>query len=353
MAILIHELKTRNIDFKVCVTAQHREMLDQVLDFFEITPDYDLDLMKNGQSLNSLSSNILASVDEVLQDFKPDMVLVHGDTTTTFITALASFQKGVKVGHVEAGLRTYNKTAPFPEELNRQLTARISDFHYAPTQSAKDNLISERIPGESIIVTGNTIVDALNWGLKKLKTSTHPQLKKLSSFLVDNKKLILVTGHRRENFDGGISKICSAIKTLAKDDNVQVIFPVHLNPRVLEVVERELKDIPNILLIEPVSYPVMIWLMDRCDLIISDSGGIQEEAPSLKKPVLVTREVSERQEGLDSGFSFLVGTDERLIIARAKELLKNPVNLDTFENPYGDGNASIRIVEHLMGISTR
>lgn len=353
MAVLIHELKARNVDFKICVTAQHREMLDQALDFFEIKPDYDLDLMKNAQSLNSLSSAILASVDEILDEFKPDMVLVHGDTTTTFVTALASFQKGIRVGHVEAGLRTYDKRAPFPEELNRQLTARVSDFHYAPTQIAKDNLLSERIPDENILVTGNTIIDSLKWGLKKIETYTSPELAELKSFLDDNKKLILVTGHRRENFNGGINRICKALKILAGNENIQIIFPVHLNPRILEVVKKELNGIGNIILTAPVSYPTMIWLMQRCGLIISDSGGIQEEAPTFQKPVLVTRELSERKEGINSGFSFLVGTNVELIVNKAQELLADPIELNVLENPYGDGKASSRIVEHLMGISMR
>lgn len=348
MAVLIHLLKKRKIDVKVCVTAQHREMLDQALDFFDIVPDYDLDLMKPNQSLNGLSSVILGAVDKIIDDFKPDVALVHGDTTTTFITSLASYHKGVKVAHIEAGLRTYNKRAPFPEEMNRQLTARIADFHFAPTQAAKNNLLREGVNDIDIIETGNTVVDSLLWAREKLKTFKPAQLTELKSSLSEDKKLILVTGHRRENFEAGLEKICNALKTLAQNENVEIVFPVHLNPRVSKIVEKELNDIRNVHLIAPVSYPVMVWLMDRCDLIISDSGGIQEEAPTFKKPVLVTRDVSERKEGVMAGFSFIVGTNEKEIIKKSLELINNPLDFKDKNNPYGDGKASMRILDHLL-----
>ena len=349
MAALIHELDKRAIEYKICVTGQHREMLDQALEFFEITPDFDLDLMKPGQSLNDLSSSILSSVDKVLEEVKPNLVLVHGDTTTSFITALASFHKGIKVGHVEAGLRTYNKSAPFPEELNRQLTARLSDFHFAPTENARKNLINEKIAEDGISITGNTIVDSLKWGLQKLEANNPAEVKKIEGYLDGSKKLILVTGHRRENFGNGIKSLCRALISLAKTENVEIVFPVHLNPRVLNDVEKELKGQKNIYLLEPVNYPTMLWLMNRCDLIISDSGGIQEEAPTFNKPLIVTRQISERMEGVEAGYSFLIGPNEEEIIKKSKTLLSRPFDMKNKRNPYGDGKAAQRIVDILMG----
>ena len=363
MAPVIQELKKQKLEFKVCVTAQHREMLDQVLDFFEIVPDYDLDLMQPNQSLNQLSSNILLSMDTVfdaaglrqaslrqvsLRQAQTDIVLVQGDTTTAAMVALAAFHRGINVGHVEAGLRTYKKAAPFPEEINRQLTARIADFHFAPTAKANSNLLREQIPKHHICITGNTVVDALQWAIKKMESEPlSEEILRIKALLNPNKKLILVTGHRRENFGEGLIHICEALLELSKREDVELIYPVHLNPNVTGPVQELLGDKTNIHLISPVAYPTMLWLMQKCSLIISDSGGIQEEAPTFKKPVLVTREVSERMEGVEAGFSFLVGTDKNKILAEAVRLLNHPPDFSRIENPYGDGKAAFRIVEFL------
>lgn len=348
MAPVIHELKKQKLNFKVCVTAQHREMLDQVLEFFKIIPDYDLDLMKPNQALSELSAEILRSIDIVLQKSMPYLVLVHGDTTSSSMVALAAFHRGIKVGHIEAGLRTYNKKAPYPEEVNRQLTARIADFHFAPTSIANSNLLKEQIPKEYIYVTGNTVVDALGWAIKKMGYKPlSEEIQKIKSLLNPNNKLILVTGHRRENFGEGFIHICEALLELSERKDVELIYPVHLNPNVTGPVQKLLSQKMNIHLIPPVSYPTMLWLMQECSLIISDSGGIQEEAPTFKKPVLVTREVSERMEGLEAGFSFLVGTNKNKIIAEAVRLLNHPPNFKDIANPYGDGKAAFRIVEYL------
>ncbi|CAM4096913.1 UDP-N-acetylglucosamine 2-epimerase (non-hydrolyzing) [Gillisia limnaea] len=348
MAPVIHELKKQKLEFKVCVTAQHREMLDQVLDFFEIVPEYDLDLMQPNQSLNQLSSNILKYIDEILVKEKPSLVLVQGDTTSAAIVALAAFHRGIKVGHVEAGLRTHNKMAPFPEEVNRQLTARIADFHFAPTSNASFNLLQELIPRGNIYVTGNTVVDALEWAINKLESQTlSEEIQKIKALLKPNKKMILITGHRRENFGEGLIQICEALKELSERENVELIYPVHLNPNVTGPVQELLSNKNNIHLISPVTYPTMLWLMQQCSLIISDSGGIQEEAPTFKKPVLVTREVSERMEGVEAGFSFLVGTGKSKIVKEATRILSHPPDFLGIENPYGDGRAAFRIVELL------
>ncbi|RKS45141.1 UDP-N-acetylglucosamine 2-epimerase (non-hydrolysing) [Gillisia mitskevichiae] len=348
MAPVIHELKNQKLDFKVCVTAQHREMLDQVLDFFEIVPDYDLDLMQPNQTLNELSSKILHEIDRVLGKEQPELVLVQGDTTSAAIVSLAAFHRRIKVGHIEAGLRTYNKMAPFPEEVNRQLTARIADFHFAPTAKANSNLLKEQIPKDQLCITGNTVVDALQWAIKKMESEPLSQeIKKIKASLKPNKKLILVTGHRRENFGEGLINICEALLELSKRDDVELIYPVHLNPNVTSLVQELLSHKKNIHLIAPVSYPTMLWLMQECNLIISDSGGIQEEAPTFKKPVLVTREVTERMEGIEAGFSFLVGTDKNKIVEVANKILDNVLDFSGIENPYGDGKAAFRIVEYL------
>jgi UDP-N-acetylglucosamine 2-epimerase (non-hydrolysing) len=321
-------------------------MLDQVLDFFEMVPDYDLNLMKPNQTLNSLSANILAEIDFVLVNEKPDVVLVHGDTTTSSMVALAAFHRGIKVGHVEAGLRTYNKNAPFPEELNRQLTGRIADFHFAPTSLAKSNLLNERIAEKDIIVTGNTVIDALLWTKNKLESGfVNTEIENLQFLL--NKKFVLVTGHRRESFGEGFISFCEALLEIVHyDTEVQIVFPVHLNPNVQEPVYKLLGQNKNIHLLQPVDYPVIVWLLNHCSLIISDSGGIQEEAPTFKKHILVTREVSERPEGVEKGFSTLVGTQKDLIVQKANYYLKNGFN-PTCENPYGDGLASQKISEYL------
>lgn len=349
MAPVIHELNRRKIPYQICVTAQHREMLDQVLDFFEFKADFDLNLMLPGQTLNQLSSRILSTVDEVLDKASPNVVLVHGDTTTSAMIALASFHRNITVGHVEAGLRTYNKKAPFPEELNRQLTARIAALHFAPTRKAFTNLKEEKIPEGNIFLTGNTIVDALHWGIDKINSGPlHHETANLKKKLDLSKQMVLVTGHRRENFGTGLEDFCKALETLAARGDVGIIYPVHLNPNVTQPVHRLLGNKPHIHLIDPVSYPTMLWLMQEAAFIISDSGGIQEEAPSLGKPVLVTREVSERMEGVEAGFSILVGTDTEKIVAEAERLLENPLDLGQMENPYGDGKAAERIVDAIL-----
>jgi len=348
LAPVIQELKKQKLKFKVCVTAQHREMLDQVLDFFEIVPDHDLDLMQRNQSLNQLSSKILKEIDRVLEKEQPGLVLVQGDTTSAAMVSLAAFHRRIKVGHIEAGLRTYNKTAPFPEEVNRQITARIADFHFAPTNIASANLVNEQIPKDQLCITGNTVVVALQWAIRKMEFEPlGEEIKKIKALLNPNKKLILVTGHRRENFGKGLIQICEALLELSKMENVELIYPVHLNPNVTGPVQELLSHKKNIYLIPPVAYPTMLWLMQECSLIISDSGGIQEEAPTFKRPVLVTREVSERMEGVEAGFSFLVGTDKNKILAEAIQLLSHPPDFSGIENPYGDGTAAFRIVEFL------
>ncbi len=351
MAPICHELTNKGMPYKLCVTGQHREMLDQVLDFFELTPDYDLDLMKPNQGLNELSARILKGVNGVLEKEKFDLVLVHGDTTTSTMTAIAAFHKGCKVGHVEAGLRTYNKQSPFPEELNRQLTGRIADYHFAPTQASKNNLIKEGVPEKSVIVTGNTVTDALNFAVAKVShTYQNENIDRLKKLVDTNKRLILITGHRRESFGEGFKNFCKALLTIAKEPNVQLIYPVHLNPNVQEVVYKMLGDVSNINLITPQEYPSFVWLMSRASLIISDSGGIQEEAPTLNVPVLVTRDTTERQEGVDAGVSFLVGTDTTTIVTKTSEILKQLDRFKTMKNPYGDGTAAKQIVAHISEV---
>lgn len=348
IAPVIHELLRRNFHFEICVTAQHREMLDQVLEFFEITPDYDLNLMKTGQSLNSLSAAIFRMIDDVLKKSNPGLVIVHGDTTTASIIAQAAFHRQIKVAHVEAGLRTYNKYAPYPEEINRQIIGRIADYHFAPTSKSKVNLVSENISEKQIVVTGNTVVDSLNWAGKKMDNlPLSIEIERFNYLLNSNMKLILVTGHRRENFGLGLEQICKALVEISFDKQIEIIYPVHLNPNVKGTVKKLLSHKTNIHLIEPVAYPTMLWLMKRCNLIISDSGGIQEEAPTFTKTVLVTREFSERMEGVEAGFSHLVGTDKNKIVEEAFRVLYHPPNLLGFENPYGDGTASIKIVDIL------
>ena len=352
MAPLVNEFKKHNKSFntKVCVTAQHREMLDQVLDFFEIKPEYDLDLMKPGQNLYSLTANIITSLKPILEDFKPDYVFVHGDTTTTMAASLASFYSGSKVCHIEAGLRTNNKLSPFPEEINRQITGRICDYHFAPTENSKKNLLKENISINSILVTGNTVIDALMDSVKKVNENPSSLVQKLSK-KIGNKEVILVTGHRRENHGEGFERICKALKTIAIDDtNRLVIYPVHLNPKVQEPVNRVLLGIKNILLIDPLAYQDFIWLMNRSKIIITDSGGVQEEAPSLGKPVLVMRDTTERPEAVEAGTVILVGTDIKLIVSKSLDLLNNRdsfIKMNKTTQSIWNGNASKRIVEYL------
>lgn len=343
---------TKNFEVKVCVTAQHREMLDQVLKFFAIIPDYDLDLMKPNQNLYSLTGDIINGMKPVLEEFKPDVVLVHGDTTTSSAAALAAFYSGAKVGHVEAGLRTYDKLAPFPEEINRQLTGRIADFHFAPTTKSQGNLLQEKTNEKSIVVTGNTVIDALleSVGIVN-EIADNDNINKLKEIIDPSKKLVLVTGHRRENHGQGFLNICDALNTIAQADDVQVIYPVHLNPNVQKPVYSILGDNSNIHLIDPLPYEAFIWLMDKAYLIVTDSGGVQEEAPSLGKPVLVMRDTTERPEAVEAGTVILVGTDKDKIVNEATDLLSNNdryKEMSQLHNPYGDGKASKRIVDFLI-----
>lgn len=350
IAPLIIKLKQQNQFFntKVCLTAQHRQMLDQVLDFFEIKADYDLDLMKPNQNLHTLTADIITAIKPVYDEFKPDWVLVHGDTTTSTAAALAAFYSGVKVAHVEAGLRTFNKQAPFPEEMNRSITGRIADLHFAPTKTSKQNLLNEAIAKETISITGNTVIDALKLGITKVNEQSS-EIVNLKSILNLNKKIILVTGHRRENFGDGFENICKALQTIAENnfDDVEIVYPVHLNPNVQNPVNKLLANQTNIKLIQPLNYEAFIWLMNKSYLIITDSGGVQEEAPSLGKPVLVMREVTERPEAVDAGTVLLVGTDTQKIITEAEQLLHNAnayTLMSNKHNPYGDGLACDRII---------
>lgn len=358
MAPLVKEFQKRDelFDTKVCITAQHREMLDQVLTFFEITPDFDLDLMKPNQNLYVLTADILINLKPVLESFKPDYVFVHGDTTTTMATSLAAFYAGAKICHVEAGLRTFNMQSPFPEEMNRSVTGVVSNLHFAPTKTSKNNLIAENKSEEDIIITGNTVIDALSYSVKKVNTPTFQdqEIEQLKIVLNDDKKLILVTGHRRENHGDGFIRICEALKEIALEhSDCQIIYPVHLNPNVQKPVYDLLSDINNIDLISPLSYPAFVWLMEKSYLIITDSGGVQEEAPSLGKPVLVMRDTTERPEAVNAGTVLLVGTDKQKIIDEAHRLLEDNnayLAMSTLHNPYGDGKACSKIVEHIRFI---
>ena len=350
MAPLYHKLQKSKFNVKVCVTAQHREMLDQVLDFFAIVPDYDLDLMQPNQSLNGLSAIILSKMDGVFAVAKPDLVLVHGDTTTSSMVALAAFHNGITVGHIEAGLRTYNKKAPFPEEVNRQLTSRIADIHFTPTAAATQNLLNEGILPAAIVETGNTVIDALLLTVGKIGDVhyQHPEIERLKRLIPTHKKMVLVTGHRRENFGKGMKNLCEALLKISERDDITIVYPVHLNPNVKDIVYELLSKKENILLVAPVSYPAFVWLMQQSFLIVTDSGGIQEEAPSLGKPVVVTRTVSERPEGVVAGFSTLVGTDKIKIINTIKEILDSFTGFEKTVNPYGNGDASMKIVNYLL-----
>lgn len=341
-------------DTRVCITAQHREMLDQVLDFFEIIPDYDLNLMKPGQDLFSLTAEIIKSLKSVLEGFKPDYVFVHGDTTTTLASSLASFYAGAKICHVEAGLRTFNKHSPYPEEINRQLTGRLSDFHFAPTEKAKNNLIGEGIT-ENIVVTGNTVIDSLFQGIERLKNHKSDFISLIQPYLKKNKKIILVTGHRRENHGEGFENICQALRAIAmKREDVIIVYPVHLNPKVKDPVNLHLSNLTNTFLVAPLSYPDFLWLMNQSTIIITDSGGVQEEAPSLGKPVLVMRNTTERPEAVEAGTVVLVGTNKELIEKETVDLLENSQRykqMSELHNPYGDGFASEKIVTFIKNIT--
>ena len=358
MAPLILALgKEPDVESRVCVTGQHREMLRQVLDIFSITPDLDLNLMREGQDLYDLTTRVMLGMRTVFEEYRPDIVLVHGDTTTTFAATLAAFYQRIPVGHVEAGLRTHDLYSPWPEEANRALTTRLSACHFAPTPTSKANLIAEAISPESIFVTGNTVIDALHHVLAQLEHDatrrTFVQARVAAAgYEPSKRKLVLVTGHRRENFGEGFKRIFSALRALASRFNeVDFVFPVHLNPQVIGPAHAMLSGIDNIYLIKPLEYEPFVYLMNHSHFIISDSGGIQEEAPSLGKPVLVTRDTTERPEAVQAGTVKLVGTDTLKIVAAASLLLENSVVHEAMcqaHNPYGDGHAAQRIVAHLL-----
>ncbi len=352
--VLAFQEQSNEIEAKVCVTAQHREMLDQVLDIFDIVPDYDLNIMKPGQDLYDITSNILLGMKEVLTEYKPDIVFVHGDTTTTISTALSAFYQKIPVAHVEAGLRTGDIYSPWPEEANRKLTSQITKYHFTPTQTSKKNLLKENVPEDNIYVTGNTVIDALHWVLNKIKEN-----KSLESTLLDtiksnfssfgnDERLVLITGHRRENFGQGFLDMCSAIKTLAEEhSDVNFVYPVHLNPNVQKPVLELLSGINNVYLIAPLDYEPFVYLMSKSYLILTDSGGIQEEAPSLGKPVLVMRDTTERPEALEAGTVKLVGTDTDTIVNEVNKLLKDHhlyESMSQAHNPYGDGKTCQKII---------
>ncbi|WP_345976582.1 UDP-N-acetylglucosamine 2-epimerase (non-hydrolyzing) [Sulfurimonas sp. HSL3-7] len=359
MAPLVKEFEKHAdvFDMRVCVTAQHREMLDQVLELFEIKPDYDLNIMKNGQDLYDVTSKVLLGMRDVLDTFKPDVVLVHGDTTTTISTTLAAFYQKIEVGHVEAGLRTGNIYSPWPEEANRLLTTQITKYHFAPTLTNKENLQKEHISDKDIIVTGNTVIDSLFMVRDKidtdeqLKTDILTKITALGYTPTDDRKLVLVTGHRRENFGDGFLNICNGLKELAqKHQDVDFVYPVHLNPNVQKPVKEILTGIDNVYLIEPLDYLPFVYLLNRCHMILTDSGGVQEEAPSLGKPVLVMRDTTERPEALAAGTVMLVGTNKETIVNSVSRLLEDEVmykKMAYAHNPYGDGNACRKIVNFL------
>lgn len=340
-------------DVKICVTAQHREMLDQVLSFFEIVPEYDLNLMKKNQTLFDITTDSLKGLETVIREVAPDIIVVQGDTTTAFVGALAGFYAQVKVAHVEAGLRSKDKYSPFPEEMNRVLAGHLADYHFAPTERAAANLRAEGIAMD-IWVVGNPVVDALMLGLHLIKQRGEDVYRQFFSFIDFSKRVLLVTGHRRESFGRPFEEICHALKELSiKFDDIEIVYPVHLNPNVREPASRIMGNSQRIHLIEPLDYPSLIWLMSKSHLIITDSGGIQEEAPSLGKPVLVMRDVTERTEGIDAGTALLVGTNKEKIIAHVEELLTNNTlytKMSKINNPYGDGKSSERIMNILKGL---
>lgn len=346
----------QDFETRVCITAQHREMLDQVMDFFEIKPHYDLDLMRPNQNLFTLTATIIEGMRLVLEDFKPDYVYVHGDTTTTMAAALSAFYSGAKVCHVEAGLRTFYKRNPFPEEMNRSIAGRLTDYHFAPTEASKENLLKENVLKKDIIVTGNTVIDALFFSINKLKNDkyTDPEIEQLKENIDFSKKIILVTGHRRENHGQGFINICKALKQIAGNHpETQLIYPVHLNPNVQKPVYELLNEVSNIKLIDPISYPAFVWLIEKSHIIITDSGGVQEEAPSLGKPVLVMRNTTERPEAVEAGTVILVGTNAEKIVFETKKLLLDKTHykkMAKLHNPYGDGNACDKIVEFIKNM---
>ena len=357
--IKVFQKYTDSFTTKVCVTAQHREMLDQVLELFEITPEYDLDIMKPGQDLYDVTSNVLLGMKSILIDFKPDIVFVHGDTSTTFAASLAAFYQQISVAHIEAGLRTGDIYSPWPEEANRQLTTQITAYYFAPTATSKTNLLKENVNEQNIEVTGNTVIDALFLALEKIKSNKQLEtdiIKHLATFdyeIKQDRKIILVTGHRRENHGQGFINICTALKEIAlTNPDIDIVYPVHLNPNVQKPVQKLLTDIKNIYLITPLQYEQFIYMMDKSYFIITDSGGVQEEAPSLGKPVLVMRDTTERPEALDAGTVKLVRTETKLIVKEAQELLDNTEAYESMSkasNPYGDGYACQKIIRFIKG----
>lgn len=350
LALIFQKLRD-HIDMRICVTGQHREMLDQIMAFFNLNADYDLNVMRPGQNLFSLTSRIINDMRPVLEDFKPDYVFVHGDTTTSMAVALAGFYNGVKVVHVEGGLRTFDKWAPFPEEMNRNLTSKLADIHFAPTRLARQNLLNEGIDKHCIVVTGNTVIDALHLGLNILAGRPSQLIDALKERINLDLPIILVTGHRRENHGDGFLKICAALREIALSEDVSIVYPVHLNPHVQKPVYELLSDLPNVYLIEPQPYESFIWLMHISTIIITDSGGVQEEAPALGKPVLVMRETTERPEAVDAGTVILVGTDQDKIVGHTRSLLHDQElrrSYSNISNPYGDGHASEKIIGFLF-----
>jgi len=355
MAPIVRLLKqTAGIESRVCVTAQHRQMLDQVLELFQIKPDYDLDLMRDDQSLAEISASIFTHLDPILTSFQPDWVLVVGDTTTVVTTSLLTYFRRIKLGHVEAGLRTHNKWHPFPEEINRRIATVIADLHFAPTEWSKGNLLREGVDENAILVTGNSVIDALNFVAKQEEPQEITALLNrlgLESRGLENRRLILVTAHRRENFGQPLEDICHAIKELASRGDVEIVYPVHLNPKVQEPVNRILKGIPHITLLGPLDYLPMVHLMKHAKILLTDSGGLQEEAPSFGVPVLVMRETTERPEGVEAGTLKLVGTETSHIVREATRLLDDPIayaEMAKAANPYGDGHTAERIINALL-----
>jgi len=352
MAPIIDQInKTDGLTAIVCLTAQQREMVDQALSVFDIIPDFDLDIMSTNQTLCSTSARVISGIEEVILDVQPDVVLVQGDTTTAFCGALAGFYTKTKVGHVEAGLRTGDRFSPYPEEANRSLISRIADFHFAPTEISAKNLIRECISEDEILVSGNTVIDSLLLTRQLTRAKSFTPTSSLED-IDQSKKVILVTGHRRENIGEPVREICNAIKYLANHrDDVQLVYPVHLNPNIQKPVSDELSGVANVLLIDPLGYQDFVWLLDQCEIVMTDSGGIQEEAPSFGKPVLVLRETTERPEGIESGNAMLVGHDSSAIVSAVEQLLDSPVEYKSMTekaNPYGNGDSSKKIVEFII-----
>lgn len=358
MAPVVSRLRSvQELETRVCVTGQHREMLDQVLQAFGIVPDYDLSVMRPGQSLAEVAASILNGIDGVLSQWMPNWVFVHGDTSTSFVAALAAFYRRIQVAHVEAGLRTWDLERPWPEEANRQLTGRLTQLHFAPTELTRNNLLKEGVPADRIHVTGNTVIDALLTTTQRLRreSALAAQVSRQFGYLNSSRRLILVTGHRRENFGSGFEEICHALKEISLRSDVQIVYPVHLNPNVREPVKRLLGDAGNVHLVEPLEYVSFVYLMTRSFLLLTDSGGIQEEAPSLNKPVLVMRTTTERPEALAAGTVRLVGTSRRRIVDDVRELLDDRESYAAMangKNPYGDGRAAVRIATVMKELST-